>query len=176
MKRVACSCKLQVHFSLLPLLSASPRAKLFHLAACEGDLPVKLLLLWETMLQSTIFILPFAGLCALGKKLPGRTWENACGSLCAGALTCWEVLVTTERGSIAEGLLRLTGCPTSPFNRAWLSSDGWDDAPDGKERAEAGSCKLQGCVPAHLSTCPPAQSLPAPRPQHLVEKGHNGLW
>lgn len=39
--------------------------------------------------------------------------------------------------------------------------------------ALAGSCKLQGCVPAHLITCSPAQSLPSPCSQHVAEeKGH----
>lgn len=152
MNRVACPWKSRVHFSLLPLLSASPSGKSFHLAACEGEGSTRLLLVWETMLQSTVFVLPIGGLWALGKKLHGRTWENLCGSSCVGTLTCWKVLVTVERESIAEDLLRLTGCSTSPFNRALLSSDGKQQAVAGfgRQLQTAGLC---ACSPHHLLIC-----------------------
>lgn len=121
------------------------------------------------MLQSTVFVLPIGGLWALGKKFHGRTWENLCGSSCVGTLTCWKVLVTVERGSIAEDLLRLTGCSTS------LSTGHYYPVMENSKLwlALAGSCKLRGCVPAHLITCSSAQPLPAPCSQHLVEEKGN---
>lgn len=56
----------------------------WRFSTCEGGVSTRLLLLWETMLQSMIFILPIAGLWVLAKKSHGRTWENVCGSLCVG--------------------------------------------------------------------------------------------
>lgn len=116
-----------------------------------------------------------AGLWDLGKELHGRTWENVCGSLCIETLMCWKVLVTMEKVNIAEDLLRLPSCSTSPFNRALTSSDGWWPwwKKDKLQLAFAGSCKLQYYVPSHLIACSPAQSLPTSCSQHFVgEKGY----
>lgn len=77
-----------------------------------------------------------------------------------------------EKANIAEDLLRSPSCSTSPFNRALLSSDGWQ--PWRKKSkpwlAFAGGCTLQCYVSSHLITCSAAQSVPTSRSQHFVEE------